>query len=255
MAVTSTTIGPSAEELEAGTGGDPVVLEGSGTEISVPEWISRAEAFQRSGDDLLIVGPDGQKAIIPGFFSSGVMPKLVTFTGSAAWASTAPDIQGSSIEIAEDTSASGKMTSTDVSGTATYTVVGSPQNGTVNLDSSTGHWTYTPTADYQGTDSFTLRASGATSGIDDETVSVQVGKAPALVDNFSLSFDGTDDVVTGQAPVSDLTSFTAEAWLKWDGTGGHGNAVMSIGESTANGFWVGGLWEWLCENTQVGLES
>jgi len=80
-AVTPTTIGPSAEELEAGTGGDPVVLEGSGTEISVPDWISRAEAFQRSGDDLLIVGPDGQKAIISGFFSSGAMPRLITFTG------------------------------------------------------------------------------------------------------------------------------------------------------------------------------
>jgi len=81
MAVTPTTIGPSAEELEAGTGGDPVVLEGAGAEISVPDWISRAEAFQRSGDDLLIVGPDGQKAIISGFFSSGAMPRLVTFTG------------------------------------------------------------------------------------------------------------------------------------------------------------------------------
>jgi len=81
MAVTPTTIGPSAEELEAGTGGDPVALEGSGTEISVPDWISRAEAFQRSGDDLLIVGPDGQKAIISGFFSSGAMPRLITFTG------------------------------------------------------------------------------------------------------------------------------------------------------------------------------
>ena len=145
-----------------------------------------------------------------------------TIAGSAAWASTAPDIQGSLIEIAEDTSASGKMTATDVSGTATYTVVGSPQNGTVDLDSSTGHWTYTPTADYQGTDSFTLRATGATSGIDDETVSVSVGKAPALVDNFAMSFDGTGDYIdlgTDAAFATGSSNFTIEAWIKTSYTG------------------------------------
>jgi len=159
-----------------------------------------------------------------------------TIAGSAAWASTAPDIQGSLIEIAEDTSASGKMTSTDVSGTATYTVVGSPQNGTVNLDSSTGHWTYTPNTDYQGTDSFTLRASGATSGIDDETVSVSVGKAPALIDNFAMSFDGTGDFIdlgTDSDFVTGSSNFTIEAWIKTSYTAARQD-IFSFGAGSTN---------------------
>ena len=139
-------------------------------------------------------------------------------TDDPTWHSNAPTLEGSFLNIAEGSSASGHMTSADVSGTATYTAIGSPQNGDLDLDAATGQWTYTPNDNYQGADSFTIRASGATSGVDDETVSVDVGKDPTLSTDYSLNFDGNNDVVA----ISDVTNIgtsalSVELWMKTTG--------------------------------------
>ena len=141
-----------------------------------------------------------------------------TITG-ANWISDAPDIQGGHLDIAQGTSASGQMTSTDVTGAASYTAVGHPANGTLDVDPTSGHWTYTPDATYQGTDSFVIRASGATSGVDNETVSVNVGKDPTHSTDHSLSFDGVNDVVS-VSNVSNMgtTALSVELWMKTTGT-------------------------------------
>lgn len=140
-----------------------------------------------------------------------------TLSGNAAFVDTAPSIEGSQIEIAENSSASGQMTDTDVTGTPTYTLIGSPHLGTVDLDAVSGQWTYTPNADTQGNDSFTIRATGATSGIDEETVAVDIGKDPTLPENYGLLFDGTNDYVDlGDAGslATGTGAFTYELWVK-----------------------------------------
>ena len=53
-----------------------------------------------------------------------------TLAGNTTWVDTAPDILGSTVQLAEGTSASGRMTGVGVTGTPTYAVVTAPTNGT-----------------------------------------------------------------------------------------------------------------------------
>ncbi len=62
----------------------------------------------------------------------------------------------------EDTAQGGNLACTDPDGdTLFYEIVGQPAHGTASINSTTGHWTYTPATDYNGSDSFT---AGATDG-------------------------------------------------------------------------------------------
>jgi VCBS repeat-containing protein len=157
--------------------------------------------------------------------------------GGATWVDTAPTITGSSHTIVEGGSASGRMTSDDVTGSSTtYTLIGNPLNGTVDLDAATGQYTYSPTGTFQGNDSFTIRASGATSGVDDEQISVQVGQAPSMAENHALKLDGTSDYVDiGDAGnlATGGNAFTYEAWIKTSDTSDWGT-ILSVGNTTAN---------------------
>lgn len=139
-----------------------------------------------------------------------------TITG-ATWVDTAPTITGTTHEITEDGTASGQMTSADVTGTPSYTLIGNPMHGAVDLDGATGQYTYTPNIDFQGQDSFIIRAAGATSGTDDEQVFVTIGEAPSLTENHALSLDGTGDYVDLGADnvfATGGSDFTVEAWMK-----------------------------------------
>ena len=76
----------------------------------------------------------------------------------------------------EDTQQSGNLVCTDpdAGDTLFYGIVGQPAHGTAAINTTSGHWTYTPDADFNGTDSFT---AGATDGALDSnaaTVSVTI---------------------------------------------------------------------------------
>ena len=146
-----------------------------------------------------------------------------TLVNNTKFVLTAPDILGSTVQLAEGTSASGRMTGDGVSGTPSYAVVTAPTNGSLDLDTTNGQWTYTPTSDtFNGTDSFVLKATGATSGVDQESVAVTVGVDPTLPENYSLDFDGTNDhVFIADDNSFDLTNtFSIEAWINTDTTTG-----------------------------------
>ncbi len=146
-----------------------------------------------------------------------------TITGATWVTGLAPDIEGTTHHIVEDGSASGQMTSADVTGTPSYTLIGNPSFGAVDLDGTTGRYTYTPNTDYQGNDSFTIRATGATSGVDEEQINVTVGEAPSLTENHALKLDGSGDFVdigVADAFVTGSNDFTVEAWIKTSYTGG-----------------------------------
>ena len=60
---------------------------------------------------------------------------------------------------AEDTAITGTLSATDPDGLTDgsyFTVTGAPTHGTAVIDAATGAWTYTPAADYNGSDSFTV---------------------------------------------------------------------------------------------------
>jgi hypothetical protein len=71
-----------------------------------------------------------------------------------------PVAQDQAITVDEDTVAAGTAVATDVdSPTLTYAVAVQPAHGTVQLDPVTGSFSYRPTKDYNGTDSFRFTAS------------------------------------------------------------------------------------------------
>ncbi|MFJ5287798.1 tandem-95 repeat protein, partial [Pseudomonas sp. NPDC088429] len=78
------------------------------------------------------------------------------------------------IETQEDTAINGRVAAVDPDGDVmTFTVITQPVNGTL-LFNPDGSFTYTPTADYNGTDSFIVEISDGLDGTVQSTVSLTV---------------------------------------------------------------------------------
>jgi hypothetical protein len=87
-------------------------------------------------------------------------------------------------ETQEDTPFSGQLAATDDDGdTLSYTVSASPSHGAVTLDAATGAYTYTPAADYHGSDSFTVTISDGNGGTVETTVNMSVAALADAVDD------------------------------------------------------------------------
>ena len=107
---------------------------------------------------------------------------------TAAPANTAPVAVNDSATTAEDTAVSGNVltndTDADAGTTLTATLGASPAHGTVAL-AADGSFTYTPNADFNGTDSFTYTASDGTAASNVATVTITVtgvNDAPVAVE-------------------------------------------------------------------------
>lgn len=75
----------------------------------------------------------------------------------------------------EDSSTSGKLTAQDADGDALiYELVSMPVKGTLNFNSSTGNYTYTPQINANGTDSFTFRVRDNVGASNVATVSIDL---------------------------------------------------------------------------------
>ncbi|WP_255990032.1 retention module-containing protein [Chitinolyticbacter albus] len=114
----------------------------------------------------------------------------------------------------EDTPVTGQLTATDVDGDALSFSKGcDPDNGTVTVNRE-GSWSYTPNANYNGSDSFTVTVSDGMGGTDTLTVNVgitPVNDAPVLTDSNGnplgndLAVTTNDDTpVPGQLPATDV---------------------------------------------------
>jgi VCBS repeat-containing protein len=86
----------------------------------------------------------------------------------------APVATGGSLSTAEDTQATGTLTATDVDNASlSYAVVSQPANGTLVLGAS-GSYSYTPAANFNGSDSFTFKATDGSADSNSATVSITV---------------------------------------------------------------------------------
>jgi len=121
-------------------------------------------------------------------------------------APTAPDYNKTANE---DTPVSGQVTGSDVDGdTLTYTKGSDPAHGTVTVNAD-GTYTYTPGANFNGTDSFTVTVSDGRGGTTTSTVNVTidpVNDAPT-VPNYTKTTN-EDTPVTGQVVGTDVDGDT-----------------------------------------------
>ncbi|MGR4869610.1 tandem-95 repeat protein, partial [Variovorax sp. LARHSF232] len=78
-------------------------------------------------------------------------------------------------ETQEDTDFSGRVAATDADGdTLSYAVTTQPTHGTVTIDAATGAYTYTPTPDFNGSDSFVVTIADGNGGTAQTTVTMTV---------------------------------------------------------------------------------
>src|SRR5207249_6367674 len=87
---------------------------------------------------------------------------IATVTITVTAVNDAPVAQDGTLTTAEDTAATGTLVASDVdSATLTYSLVSTAgSHGTVTItNASTGAYTYTPAANYNGPASFTFKAS------------------------------------------------------------------------------------------------
>ncbi|MCC6075585.1 Ig-like domain-containing protein, partial [Pseudomonas sp. GCM10022188] len=105
----------------------------------------------------------------------------------------------------EDIPVSGQLTATDLDGDAlTFAKAGDPANGSVTVNTD-GSWTYTPNANFHGSDSFTVTVSDGQGGSKTVTVAVTVtpmNDAPVAVDAAATTPEDTP--VSGQLTATDL---------------------------------------------------
>ena len=122
-------------------------------------------------------------------------------------ANQAPVASNGTLTTDEDTAASGQLNATDVNtgDTLTYTVGTGPSHGTIDLNATTGAYTYTPAANYNGPDSFSFTASDGTLTSAPATVSIIVTPVnDAPVANGQYVTTDEDTPVNGQVTGGDI---------------------------------------------------
>lgn len=113
-----------------------------------------------------------------------------------------PVAQPQSVETDEDEAFAGRLTATDPDGDALrFSLVDAPANGTVVV-AANGNFTYTPNADFSGSDSFTFRANDGAIDSEAATVGVTViddGISEIVPEAPGATATGTAgaDVITG----------------------------------------------------------
>jgi VCBS repeat-containing protein len=160
---------------------------------------------------------DGQGGTTTGSISVTVDP-----------ANDAPTTSGATLTGQEDGTIAGQVTGHDVDGDAlTFTVDGAPANGTVTMNPD-GSFSYTPAANFNGTDSFTYTVSDGNGGTTTGTVSVNV----AAVNDAPTTSGGAANVaedgsVTGQLSGTDVDGDTIMFGLAENGGPAHGAVTIN----------------------------
>ncbi len=99
--------------------------------------------------------------------------------------------------IDEDNSASGTLTFTDAAdgmSSPNYTIGTDGTNGTATINATTGNWSYTPNANWSGTDSFTVSVTDDDGNVESQIISITVNPVVDLTatdDSFSVDEDTT----------------------------------------------------------------
>lgn len=145
-------------------------------------------------------GPDSFQFTVTDASTLVSAPATVSITVSPS--NTAPSCSAGSATTNEDTAVAAGLTCTDPEGDSlTYTIVSGPSNGT--LSGTGASRTYTPNANYNGSDSFTYKANDGS--LDSNTVTFSITVNPV---NDAPSFTkGANETVNEDAAAQTVTSW------------------------------------------------
>ncbi len=146
----------------------------------------------------------------------GISRAIPPITASAATqVDTAPVAEGGKLVTMAATPATGTLQATDADGDSlTFAIVAQAKHGKVSLDdASKGTYTYTPAADYVGSDSFSFKAND---GILDSapavvTITVKASNHPPVAENGSLTTaenEAANGTLSASDPDGDALTFS-----------------------------------------------
>jgi VCBS repeat-containing protein len=147
-----------------------------------------------------------------------------TVTLNVAAVNDAPTFAGSLVSVlgTEDVTLAGTVKATDVdTGDAlTYLIKTQGAKGAATIDAATGAYTYQPTANANGADSFVVSAKDAAGALADQTINVTLAAVNDLPTG-SLSLDGTVSVgrmLTADSTLADVDGLGKLAY-QWSANG------------------------------------
>jgi hypothetical protein len=130
----------------------------------------------------------------------------VIYVSSTTSTNHAPVAQNGTLSIKEDNTGTGTLSATDADGnTLLYSIVTQPAHGTITLDSYTGRFTYSPSSNYNGSDSFTFKAQDNLLSSNTATVSITIS---SVNDAPVASNDSAQTIVNQSVTISVLSNDT-----------------------------------------------
>ncbi len=132
-----------------------------------------------------------------------------TYSFNVAAVNDLPVASGASASTNEDTALSGSVHATDVDNDPlTYSLVGGTTHGSLSFNSD-GTYTYTPAANYHGSDSFTFRANDGHGNSNTATVSINVNSVNDVPVAADASASGNEDTtISGSVHATDADGDT-----------------------------------------------
>ena len=134
---------------------------------------------------------------------------------------------GTSGRGTEDTTLTGTLTATDAEGLSdgsVFTVTTAATKGTASIDPATGLWSYTPTADWNGSDSFTVTITDDAGTSSTQVISVTV---TPVVDLTNDSLTTAEDTAISANVLTGTNGATADSF--------EGTPVLTSVTQGANG--------------------
>ncbi|MBL4693237.1 MAG: cadherin-like domain-containing protein, partial [Magnetovibrio sp.] len=163
---------------------------------------------------------DGTGTTIKDMSGNGLDGTLAGNTlGDAAWVNTLPSVYEAAIFAQEDQPYIDRIVATDADGNAlsfSVLVGDEPAHGTVAFDATTpGHFTYTPTTNYNGTDTFTVSVNDGKGGVTTKVISVNVAPvndAPTVTVGSAGTVDegGSTVLTAAHLNATDVDNVAAE---------------------------------------------
>ena len=204
-----------------------------GSEILVNTATAGAQTFPR-----ITVLPDGGFVVTWDDFSQGMLGDTSGYAVKAQVfvINETPVAQAGTGTGNEDADITGQLVATDADAgsSLTYSLVADAAHGSVEVNTD-GSYTYTPDANYNGSDSFTYKANDGTDDSNTATVTLTVNAvndAPVMnLNGAALSYteNGTPAAIAPSATMTDLDSTDFNGGSLTVSTGGNPVDQLTIG--------------------------
>ncbi|MFL2506129.1 MAG: tandem-95 repeat protein [Parasynechococcus sp.] len=156
---------------------------------------------------------------------------------------------------AEDSTITGTLSATDDEGLTdnTYFSIESgdnPANGTASIDAETGDWSYEPTTNFNGSDSFTVTVTDDLGGTTTQAVSLTITPVddPAVISGDTSGSGAEDTTITGALSAVDVEGLTDNTYFSIESGDNPSNGTASIDAET-------GAWSYEPNTNYNGSDS